>query len=293
MSAARELDLYTRTARRASAQVITAYSTSFGAASRLLPRATRTRIACIYALVRVADEIVDGPAADAGLPPSDVRELLDGLEAETLRALESGFSANLVVHAFAATARETGIDPSLIRSFFASMRMDADGIVVFDEPAFLAYVHGSAEVVGVMCLRAFLREDDARRADEELEEGARRLGAAFQKLNFLRDLGDDWRRLGRSYFPGVDVRSFGEEDKRRIVDGIAADLACARAVLPRLPRGARRATGAAAELFARLNRELRRIPADELLGTRVSLSSRARLGALAAAVLRMPGEERP
>src|SRR5690606_4173191 len=120
-------------------------------ASRLLPRDVRERIADVYALVRVADEIVDGPAAEAGIDPVSRRAMLDDLERETLTALDRGFSANLVVHAFAVTARETGIDAGLVRPFFASMRMDADGVAVYDREAFARYVHGSAEVVGSMC----------------------------------------------------------------------------------------------------------------------------------------------
>lgn len=274
------LGLYTRTAHASSATVIGAYSTSFGIASRLLDRDSRRRIAAIYALVRVADEIVDGPASEAGADPAERRELLDGLERETVAAMARGFSANLVVHAFATTAREAGIEPELVVPFFASMRMDLDDQAVADEAAYRRYIHGSAEVVGSMCLRVFAQEGRGVRIDEELDEGARRLGAAFQKVNFLRDLGDDCDRLGRSYLPGVDPAAFGEADKLAVADEIDEDLRIARRAIRRLPPRSRRATAAAAGLFARLNDELRATPAAELRRRRVSVPARAKLAVL-------------
>ncbi|WP_309067326.1 phytoene/squalene synthase family protein [Microbacterium sp.] len=279
------LELYTRTAHSSSARVISAYSTSFGLASRLLPRDVRGRIADVYALVRVADEIVDGPASEAGLAAPDCRALLDELEQETIRALARGFSGNLVVHAFAVTARETGIGEELLRPFFASMRADADGTSTFDPDAYRTYIHGSAEVVGSMCLRVFAREGAGVRIDDELEEGARRLGAAFQKVNFLRDLRDDVERLGRVYLPGVDPGHFTEKDKDRFVQEIDDDLAVARRAIVRLPPGSRRATAAAAALFGELNDRVRRTPAEELRRRRVSVPAHTKVSLLARAAL--------
>ncbi|GAA1735161.1 phytoene/squalene synthase family protein [Microbacterium paludicola] len=279
------LDLYTRTARMSSARVIGAYSTSFGLASRLLPRDVRGRVADVYALVRVADEVVDGPATEAGLPAADCCALLDELEEETLRALARGFSANLVVHAFAVTARETGIGEELLRPFFASMRTDAEGTSAFDPDAYRTYIHGSAEVVGSMCLRVFATEGAGVRIDEELEEGARRLGAAFQKVNFLRDLRDDVERLGRVYLPGVDPVHFTEEDKNRFVQEIDDDLAVARRAIVRLPPGSRRATSAAAALFGELNDRVRQTPADELRRRRISVPTPTKVSLLTRAAL--------
>lgn len=279
------LALYTRTARASSARVIGAYSTSFGLASRLLPRPVRGRVADVYALVRVADEIVDGPATEAGMGGADKRAVLDALEAETLSAIEHGFSANLVVHAFAVTARETGIGPELLRPFFESMRMDTREIPALDEQAYRRYIHGSAEVVGSMCLRAFATEDPRLRLDDELEEGARRLGAAFQKVNFLRDLADDVERLGRVYLPGVDPGRFTDADKDRVVDEIAEDLDVAARAVVRLPPASRRATAAAAALFGELNERLRATPAAELLRRRVSVPTAVKLRLVARAAL--------
>lgn len=278
------LDLYTRTAHAASSRVIRGYSTSFGMASRLLPRDVRGGIADVYALVRVADEIVDGPAAEAGIGEAATRELLDDLERETLTAIAHGFSANLIVHAFAVTARATGIDETLVRPFFASMRMDA-GDVHLDDETYRRYIHGSAEVVGSMCLRVFTLEDPSLPLDEQMDKGARRLGAAFQKVNFLRDLADDTDRLGRSYIPGVDPRAFGDAVKNAVVDEIADDLAAAQGAIARLPRGSRRATAAAAALFGRLNEQLRATPAAELRHRRVSVPTAVKLRLLADAAI--------
>jgi phytoene/squalene synthetase len=252
------LELYDRTAADAAAAVISRYSTSFGLATRLLGPRPRPHVRNVYALVRVADEIVDGPASDAGLSPEQEREVLDALEAETLRAIERGFSSNLVVHAFARTARECGIGAALVTPFFASMRTDID-TSSHDAGSHDAYVFGSAEVVGLMCLQVFVNagRPSPRPAPDDLVEGARRLGAAFQDVNFLRDLDDDAGRLGRDYLGGAD------DDARRVtvLDRIDADLAAAAAVVPRLPRDCRRAVTTAHDLFAELSHRLRRTPA--------------------------------
>ncbi|MRG59820.1 phytoene/squalene synthase family protein [Agromyces sp. CFH 90414] len=284
MTAATGLALYDDVAHRGSQRVISAYSTSFGLASRLCSPAVREHVADIYALVRVADELVDGPAEEAGLDAGERRAELDALEAETERAMRRGYSPNLVVHAFARTARATGIGPELTRPFFASMRRDLEPVDL-DEAAFAEYVHGSAEVVGLMCLRAFSLglEPDADR-DARWQRGARHLGAAFQKVNFLRDLAEDFGERGRSYFPGVDPAHFTDASRDRILDDIDADLAIAGAVIPELPLGCRRAVAAAHALFGELALRLRRTPADELLRTRVSVPTGRKLLLLARAV---------
>ncbi|KAA9154253.1 phytoene/squalene synthase family protein [Microbacterium lushaniae] len=251
------LALYDRTARDAAAAVIAGYSTSFALACRLLGTRPRPHVRNVYALVRVADEVVDGPAADAGLSPAGEREVLDSLERETLEAIDRGFSANLVVHAFARTARECGIGADLVAPFFASMRTDID-TTTHDTGSHDAYVYGSAEVVGLMCLQVFLNAGSARPAPApaDLVDGARRLGAAFQDVNFLRDLDDDAGRLGRDYLAGAT----GGAQRVAVLDRIDADLAAAAAVIPRLPRDCRRAVSTAHDLFAELSRRLRRTP---------------------------------
>ncbi len=272
------LALYRSTARETSGPVIRRYSSSFGLASSLFPRRCRDRIAAIYALVRVADEIVDGTAAEAGLDPATQRRVLDELEADTERALASGFSANLVVQAYADVAREAGFGTELSRPFFASMRRDLEP-VAFDEESLREYVHGSAEVVGLMCLRVFMA--DAGRAPEaELDDAACALGSAFQKVNFLRDLADDRDRLARDYLPAFR-RLPPEAAKAEVVAEIRDELRRARAGIPRLPADCRLAVATATAVFGELLDRIERLPAERLLDTRVSVPTSRKLALLA------------
>lgn len=260
---------YDEAAVASAAVVIGRYSTSFGAAARLLDAESRRGIRSIYALVRVADEVVDGTARAAGLDDGELLDVLDELESETETAMRRGYSANLVVHAFARTARDAGIDEHLTRPFFASMRRDLDPSPIRAEEV-ARYIHGSAEVVGLMCLAVFLADettDDARRA--RLEEGAAHLGAAFQKVNFLRDLAVDWHELGRNYFPWVDPDAFTEADKAAILADIDRDLEISGRTIRELPRRARAAVAAAHGLFSRLAARCRETPAERLIATRI------------------------
>jgi phytoene/squalene synthetase len=276
--------LYDQVAEETASVVIRRYSTSFGLASRLLGPGVRQHVENIYALVRVADEIVDGAAVEAGLDIVGAARQLNELERETRYAVEHGFSSNLVVHAYALTAREAGFGDELATPFFDSMRADLSE-TEHDQESFDRYVYGSAEVVGLMCLRAFLLETDVT-ADERarFEHGARALGAAFQKVNFLRDLAADFDTLGRSYFPGVNVESFTEEDKVRLLDDIDNDLRTSAAVVPDLPASSRRAVALAQGLFQELSLRLRATPASTLRTTRVRVPNpvKARIAAGAA-----------
>ncbi|WP_431277510.1 phytoene/squalene synthase family protein [Leifsonia poae] len=276
-----DLALYTRAAHTSSATIIHEYSTSFGMATRLLAPAVRPRVEDIYSLVRIADEIVDGAAAEAGLTLDDQRDLLDALEADTERAMRTGYSANVVVHSFASTARVVGIDRTLTAPFFASMRRDLSPVDFFSAEELSAYIYGSAEVVGLMCLKAFLVHESVS-ADERLrlEKGARRLGAAFQKINFLRDLAEDWSQLGRSYFPGIDPDRLTERQKLALVVDIECDLGAAADAIPELPDNCKRAILAAHGLFTELTDRIRSTPAQELLSTRISVPTRTKLAVL-------------
>ncbi|GAB2564514.1 phytoene/squalene synthase family protein [Leucobacter ruminantium] len=285
MSAAPEpssLERYEETCRAAAAAVISAYSTSFGVATRMLGRRHRAHVRNIYALVRIADELVDGVAAERGIGPAEQRKLLRRLEDDVFMAVESGYSSNPIVDAFACTVRDCGIEGRLIEPFFASMRTDirddADrGLVGFDREQHAAYVYGSAEVVGLMCLRVFTREE--RLAPDEaalLERGARSLGAAFQNINFLRDLADDSRRLGRDYL-GAD-RQISETDRLAWVAEARAQLESARISLPLLPKDARRAVRCALELFEELLDRISRTPAAELYTRRIRVPNAVKLG---------------
>lgn len=279
----RALRLYDSTAARTSAGVLAAYSTSFGLGTRLLGRRAQQDIRAVYALVRLADEVVDTYRGD------DAGAELDELEEQTARALRTGYSTNLVVHAFARTARRVGITASETAPFFASMRADLT-VHEHDRASYETYVFGSAEVVGLMCVRAFLNED--RRPDEPVREpdetqvaGARALGAAFQKINFLRDLGADSEELGRTYFPGTTPGHLDAAQLQAILEEINADVATARAAVPTLPRRARYAVGATLALYQRLLDEIATRPPESLLVGRVRLPTPVKLLVVGESVL--------
>lgn len=265
------IDLYTRAAEDTASGVIRLYSTSFGMASKLLEPACRRHIENIYALVRLADEVVDGVAEEAGLSVAQAGSELDALEKDTNQAMESGYSTNLIVHAFAHSARQLGITQELTAPFFASMRADLSA-TEHDQDSFDRYVYGSAEVVGLMCLKAFLvGHSVSHEHNDTMVKGAQALGAAFQKVNFLRDLAVDFEALGRSYFPGVTPDSLDEETKIRLLDDIDQDLALSAVALPLLPGRPRRAVGLAHALFEELGHQIRRTPAQQLIRRRASV----------------------
>ncbi|WP_245635920.1 phytoene/squalene synthase family protein [Herbiconiux solani] len=284
-----EPSLYDRVAMETASIVIRRYSTSFSLASRLLAPPVRQHVENIYALVRLADEVVDGVAAEADLATDEIAERIDALERETCSAMDCGYSTNLVVHAFGWTARRVGIGEDLTAPFFRSMKADLSATRHTPE-SFDDYVYGSAEVVGLMCLAAFLDGVDTSPAERErLTDGARHLGAAFQKINFLRDLAADFGTLGRSYFPGIDVNTFTEAEKARIIADIDVDLRIAAACLPGLPASSRRAVALAQALFEELTDRLRDTPASVLATARIRVPSpvKARI-ALEAAIGRLP-----
>ncbi|WP_174150292.1 phytoene/squalene synthase family protein [Microbacterium halophytorum] len=277
------LELYSSTAEESSAVVIRRYSTSFAWASRLLGVPLRDHIARIYALVRIADELVDGPAETAGVDKATRHLLLDELEAETERALRLGFSTNLVVHAFASTAQAHGIDMDLCRPFFASMRRDLEA-ATFDAAELDAYIYGSAEVVGLMCLAVF-EHGVARRNDERerLNNGARHLGAAFQKVNFLRDFADDRDGLGRAYFPGTE-QELTQRAKSDIVASIRDDLRIADDSIPLLASSARASVWAARAMFGELTDRIDSTPVSVLTKERVRVPNAVKARILARAL---------
>jgi phytoene/squalene synthetase len=273
------IELYTLAAERSSNAVIDSYSTSFGVATKLLAPEIRQHVRNIYALVRVADEIVDGAAAEARVQGGNVEPsvALDQLEAEIYKTLRSRFSTNLVVHAFAKTANETGFARGIIEPFFASMRMDLWPRKHTPE-SFETYVYGSAEVVGLMCLHAFIKESDFTPEDyKQIVKSARALGAAFQKVNFLRDLSADFEKLGRSYFPDVNPASFNESQKAELLADIRADLKTSSQALRFLPVGSRKAVSAAQMLFTELAKRIQKTPAEQLLQARISVPNSTKL----------------
>jgi phytoene/squalene synthetase len=275
---------YDAVAEASAALVLRRYSTSFGLACRLLAEPVRTHVRNVYALVRVADELVDAPRP--GADPRTQRALLDALETEVAAALRTGHSANLVVHAFARTAAACRIEADLVTPFFASMRTDLDR-VEHDAESFARYVYGSAEVVGLMCLRAFVvDEPDAEATYAALAPGAQRLGAAFQKVNFLRDLAADADGLGRSYFPDLDPARLTPAQRDAVLDDVEADLRAAEQAMVLLPESCRRAVTVAHGLFAELARRLRETPVEQIRRERVRVPTPAKARVVARCLVR-------
>ena len=262
------MDLYTKTSYELSRTLTLRYSTSFSKSSQLFDTSIRKYIFAIYGLVRIADEIVDTYQG------KDSEALLDTLENDTYAAIKAGYSTNPIIHAFADTFRKFDIDRSLIKGFFKSMRTDI-AQTSFTQKQYETYIYGSAEVIGLMCLKVFVHGD----ADEykHLEPGAKVLGAAYQKVNFLRDIASDYNDRGRVYFPGVNFETFSEADKRAIEKDIAADFKIARGAILQLPKNARKAVRLSFEYYNELLRTIEKTSAETLKTTRVSVPNTKKL----------------
>lgn len=261
-------------ADKAAAQVIAQYSTSFSLAVRTLPKPERTHIRNLYAVVRIADEIVDGTTAQANECPETA---LDLYEEQVLHAPAHRFHTDPVLHAWARTFRECRLNEDHVRAFFASMRADLTQ-TTFTKQELDTYIYGSAEVIGLMCLDVFLRGRDTPHRSE-LEDGARALGSAFQKVNFLRDLGEDSRALGRAYFNAP----LDDALKSTLTSQITDELDRAHTAIPLLPPAARGGVAAAEALFRELNSRIAATPAAELRTTRVSVPNHVKLAITAKA----------
>jgi phytoene synthase len=274
------MDTYTTFAYAASRNLTLTYSTSFGISSRLFSKSIRRHIYAIYGLVRIADEIVDT------YPGTDRRQQLDSFEAETYIAIRSGYSTNPIIHAFSLTVREYGIKKKLITAFFKSMRMDLDP-KVYTETLYKTYIYGSAEVIGLMCLRIFCDKDETLYSS--LESGAKALGAAYQKINFLRDLAADYKQLGRLYFPGLTFDSFNDKTKQTIIKDIRKDIALASDSLMRLPKSSRIAVSTSLAYYLKLLDKLAQLPANEIKKKRVRINNTHKLLLLGSAILHERG----
>lgn len=259
-----DLNTYNKTAYAVSRQITLDYSTSFGTSSRLFARSIQPHIYAIYGLVRIADEIVD----TKGIP--DQLFQLNELETETYRAIERGFSSNMIVHAFALTARTFGFDKELITAFFTSMRLDTTPHS-YNEQLYQDYIYGSAEVIGLMCLRVFLNGDN--RLYGKLKKGAMALGSAYQKVNFLRDFDADYRTLHRSYFPNVTYATFDERTKQHIISDIKNDFAQAVPAIRQLPSSGRRAVHLSFDYYQALLRKLENTPVTIIKQERIRVSN--------------------
>lgn len=257
--------------------VTNAYSTSFSLAIRFLNRDFHSPIHAIYGFVRLADEIVD---SFHGFPK---RELLERLREETHRAMDEGISLNPLLNAFQNTARKYGIGREMVDTFLRSMEMDLER-TVYDQRGYEEYILGSAEVVGLMCLKVFCEGDDA--LYERLRAPAMRLGAAFQKINFLRDMRTDYATLGRSYFPGLNVTEFNDETKGRIEEDIRADFRAGHEGITGLPKRARFGVYLAYIYYSALFRKISGMHAAAILNERIRISDREKATLLVGSYLR-------
>lgn len=249
-----------------SATLITKkYSTSFSIAVRLLAPSIRQAIYNIYGFVRVADEIVD---SFEGYPQ---KELLNRFEEEYAYALEIGISTNPVIHAFQKTVKEYNIDDSLVRAFLGSMRADLSKQVYTNQQEMEDYIYGSADVVGLMCLKVFVNGDPDEY--ERLKEAAMSLGSAFQKVNFLRDLKQDYDHLNRTYFPNIDPENLTAEDKDKIVKEIKEDFNAAYVGIKKLPKEARFGVYVAYKYYVQLLKKVDKTPAEVLMDKRIRVSN--------------------
>ncbi len=223
-------NLYSKVCHECSKLITNRYSTSFSAGIRVFSPQLRQPIYDIYGFVRFADEIVDT------FHGFDKSTLLDRFEHETYQAIEEGISLNPVLQAFQEVVRTYHIERELIDAFLASMRMDLH-FNTYNDSLYKQYIYGSAEVVGLMCLRVFMADNEG--GYERLKSSACALGAAFQKINFLRDMKSDFDERGRVYFPGIDFTRFDNQQKQLIEADIQADFDAGLAGIRQLPKGAR------------------------------------------------------
>lgn len=254
--------LYDQVSQRTSKMVTHSYSTSFSLGIRLLNRKFHDPVYAIYGFVRLADEIVDT------FHDHDKRRMLAELRADTWRSIDEGISLNPILNAFQETVRRYQIDRELIATFLDSMEMDLEDRE-YDRAQFETYVLGSAEVVGLMCLKVFCEGDEGQ--FESLKAPAMRLGAAFQKINFLRDLKADTQDLGRSYFPGLEPQLLDDESKKRIEAEIEADFTAGYEGIRRLPRGARFGVYVAFRYYRQLFYKIRSLPPRRIMEERIRI----------------------
>ena len=264
--------LYDSVCSEASSTVVRRYSTSFSIGVRALHPRFREPIKAIYGFVRFADEIVDT------FHEQDKRALLKRFREDTYVAIEEGISLNPILHSFQRCVRKYGIGRDLIDPFLDSMAMDLDR-TVHDPETFASYILGSAEVVGLMCLRVFCEGDEDTYL--RLKPAAIRLGAAFQKVNFLRDLKDDHVALGRSYFPDVDVSQFNECMKQAAERDMEADFKAALNGIRKLPKGSRFGVYVCYVYYRALFKRIQGLSAGRIMQERIRVGRRAKMRLLA------------
>ena len=254
------IDLYHKISVDASKNVTQLYSTSFSMGIKLLDKNIHDAIFSIYGFVRLADEIVD---TFHDYPKS---EMLQEFKEDTYKALDRKISVNPILHAFQMVVNKYSIDRDLIDKFLLSMEQDLNDIQ-YSSDGYKEYIVGSAEVVGLMCLKVFVNGDNDLYFN--LEEPARKLGAAFQKINFLRDVKADYQELGRTYFPGVDLEKFTPDEKLKIEEDIQDDFECALECIIKLPSSSRLGVYVAYRYYFSLFKKIKKVSSDRLMEERI------------------------
>ena len=266
-------NLFDQVSRDCSRAVTVAYSTSFSLATKMLHPSIRKDIYNIYGFVRFADEIVDSFHA------YDKKELLDRFEEDLYHALENKISLNPILNAFQETYNHYAIDKGLVEAFMQSMRWDLDKKNYLTREDYKAYIYGSADVVGLMCLKVFVKGDQLKY--EELKPSAMALGSAFQKVNFLRDLKADLEGLERSYFPEVNLNEFTDQDKTKIIQEIDDDFRKGLSGIFRLPDEARFGVYTAYKYYYKLLKKLKRTPSKKIKSARIRVPNYQKMSVLA------------
>ncbi len=271
------MKLYDKTCQECSQLITKRYSTSFSMGIRVFDKRFRGPVYAIYGFVRFADEIVDT------FHDFPKKTLLDRFRQDTYTAIEEKVSLNPVLHAFQQTVHQYNIEMSLVDAFLDSMEMDLS-FHTYEDCLYKKYIYGSAEVVGLMCLRVFCEND----ADlyEHLKAPACSLGAAFQKINFLRDMKSDFDERGRVYFPGVDFMRFSNHDKQQIEEDIKKDFDDAYKGIVQLPAGARFGVYLAYVYYINLFKKIKRAPATKVVSERIRVNDSRKVFLLFSSALR-------
>ena len=256
--------IYTQTAFDIGKIITRNYSTSFYSATNLLDKSIREDICAIYGFVRLADEIVDSFGA------YDQKSLFNRFETDYAACRLSGFSINPILYAFQCVVLKYDIDKAIVDSFIDSMRADLTKKVYENDDEARKYIDGSAEAVGLMCLKVFVKGDNDEY--ERLAPFARKLGSAFQKVNFLRDMRHEMEVLDRCYFPGINRQNFNEFEKQKIIKDIEAEFDEALTGIRQLPSIARMGVYTAYVYYQKLLSKIKKTPAHKLISKRIRLS---------------------
>ena len=271
------IELYDETCLECSKLITKKYSTSFSLGIRAFDKRFHNPIYAIYGFVRYADEIVDTFHAH------DKARLIQNFNQETKEAIAHKISLNPVLHAFQLVVNQYGLEQAHINAFMHSMEMDLDKIS-YNQQEYEDYIYGSAEVIGLMCLRVFCGGNDAQY--RELLPYARKLGSAFQKINFLRDIRSDYEERGRVYFPGVDFTTFSETDKKAIEADILPEFEVGLEGIRRLPETCRKGVYIAYVYYFELFKKISQTTATLLCQKRIRVSDQHKIWLMAQALVK-------